>query len=325
MNPEISTGHVMRCLSIADAALRMGKKTVFISADDQPAGLIESRGHECIVLGTVWNDLESEISALEKVISERNIKRLLIDHYSVTDRYLKTVNSLTEAYYLDDLNAFDYPVSAVVCYAVYGEDFYPVKDPAKKYYLGCRFAPLRQAFEDPHPKRINEKIDNILVMTGGSDPYGVAEGILGALSHDEYECINVICGRFSGRKEKLEELFAGRDNVHIYPFVEKVWELYDEADVAISAGGSTLYELASMGVPVITYSFADNQIPNVSSFNEKGLMPCAGDARKDDIYRNIVKLLDELGPAGIRRDISAKLMKLVDGKGAERLAQVLSD
>ena len=59
MNSEISTGHVMRCLSVADAAKRMGREAVFITADDQPKDLIESRGHRCIVLGSRWNDLEN--------------------------------------------------------------------------------------------------------------------------------------------------------------------------------------------------------------------------------------------------------------------------
>ena len=325
MNSEISTGHVMRCLSIADAASGMGAKAVFICADDQPKELIKSRGHECIVLGTVWNDMESELPALEKVISSEKIGRLLIDHYSITEDYLRKVNELTDVVYLDDLNSFDYPVNAIVNYAVYGEDFYPDKDPAKKYYLGCRYAPLRKAFEDPHPKKINEKIDNILIMTGGSDPYGIAEGILGALPLDEFGCVNVICGRFSGRKEKLEELFGDRKNVKIFPFVEKVWELYAEADLVISAGGSTLYELSSMGVPTISYSFVDNQLTNVASFDEKGFIPCAGDVRKNDIYSEIIRLLDEMRPAEKRKSISGQLMNLVDGKGAERLARILLD
>ena len=325
MNSEISTGHVMRCLSIADAAARMGKKAVFITADDQPKELIESRGHGCIVLGTVWNDMQGELGKLSEVISSEKIGRLLIDHYSVTGEYLKAVNEMTEVYYLDDLKAFDYPVSAVICYAVYGDDYYRDMDPEKKYFLGCKYAPLREAFEHPRPKKINETIDNILIMTGGSDPYGIAEGMLGAIALNEFKSVKVICGRFSGRKEKLEELFGDRENVHVYPFVENVWELYDEVDVVISAGGSTLYELASMGVPVITYSFADNQIPNVSSFDKKGLMPCAGDARKDDIHAGIVKLLDEMRSPETRKAISERLMKLVDGKGAERLAQALLD
>ncbi|MBO7095539.1 MAG: UDP-2,4-diacetamido-2,4,6-trideoxy-beta-L-altropyranose hydrolase [Lachnospiraceae bacterium] len=323
MNSEISTGHVMRCLSVADAAKRMGREAVFITADDLPRDLIESRGHRCIVLGSRWNDLENEIPALEKVISSEKAERLLIDHYSVTDEYLKKVNSLTGVIYLDDLKAFDYPVSGIACYAVYAEDYYRDKDPGKKYYLGCDYAPLREAFENAHPKKIKESPENILIMTGGSDPFDIAEKTLGALALDEFRSVSVLCGRFSGKKEKLEALYGDHSNVHILPFAERIWELYEETDVAISAGGSSLYELASMGVPVITYSFADNQIPNVSSFDKKGFMPCAGDARTDDIYTNMAKLLDEFGSAAKRKEISEKLMKLVDGKGAERLAKAL--
>ena len=47
-----------------------------------------------------------------------------------------------------------------------------------------------------------------------------------------------------------------------------------EADVVISAGGSTLYELCAVGVPTISYSIADNQLNNVRKFHEDGIIDC---------------------------------------------------
>ena len=323
MNPQISVGHVMRCLSVADAAAERGIKTVFISADDQPLSLIKERGHELVILGTDWQNMDSELPVLTKLIGERKIDKLLIDSYQVTDSYLRKVNELTKVYYLDDVNAFPYPVYAVINYANYAqESSYPVRYPGTKFYLGCAYAPLRKAFKDSHPKKINTSVKNILIMSGGSDPYGMLPKILEALPLEKYETVNAICGSYSGQLESLKAKYADVPSVHILPRVDKIWRYYEEADVAISAGGSTLYELSAMGVPAITYSMADNQIPNVRSFDLDGLMPYAGDVRGGNVPGRIRKLLEEMDDAGVRSETSRKLQRLIDGRGADRMTEI---
>lgn len=64
-----------------------------------------------------------------------------------------------------------------------------------------------------------------------------------------------------------------------------------EADIAISAGGSTLYELCAIGTPTISYSFADNQLDNVTKFAEDGLIAYAGDARYQNVVPKIIDIL----------------------------------
>ncbi|MBO4910311.1 MAG: UDP-2,4-diacetamido-2,4,6-trideoxy-beta-L-altropyranose hydrolase [Lachnospiraceae bacterium] len=326
MNSQISVGHVMRCLSVADSAKARGIKTVFIAADDNPVPLVKERGHEILVLGTDWQDMESELPALEKIIAERGIDRILIDTYQVTDTYLRRVNELARVYYLDDVNAFPYPVYAVINYSNHAdESTYPVRYPGTKFYLGCGYAPLREAFKDPHPKKINPSVKNILIMSGGSDPYDMLPQILDALPLKDFETVNAICGNFNNRLDSLKAKYASYPSVHILPRVEKIWRYYEEADVAISAGGSTLYELSSMGVPTITYSFVDNQIPNVRAFDLDGVMPYAGDARGGNVPARVRKLLEEMDDASVRSENSRRLQRLVDGQGADRMVDVLCE
>ena len=326
MNPKISVGHVMRCLSVADSAKERGIKTVFISADEQPASLVRERGHELVVLGTDWQDMDSELPVLEKLITDNHIDKLLIDSYQVTDSYLRRVNSLAKVFYLDDVNAFPYPVHAVINYSNHAdESTYPVRYPGTRFYLGCGYAPLRDAFKNPHPKKITSSVKNILIMSGGSDPYGMLPAILEALPLDKYETVNAICGNFNSALEGLKAKYLDCPSVHILPRVEKIWRYYEEADVAISAGGSTLYELSSMGVPTITYSFVDNQIPNVRAFDLDGMMPYAGDARGGNVPARVVKLLEDLDDPGVRNENSRRLQRLVDGRGADRMVDVICE
>lgn len=111
MNEVVATGHVMRCLSIADAAKEMGKDTMFIVADEKPIEMLKQRGYEAIVLHTLWNNMDRELEVLLPLIKERGINKLLVDSYQVTDSYLQRLEEVTEVFYLDDLDAFEYPVS----------------------------------------------------------------------------------------------------------------------------------------------------------------------------------------------------------------------
>ena len=97
----------------------------------------------------------------------------------------------------------------------------------------------------------------------------------------------------------------------------------EKADLAISAGGTTLYELSAKGTPAISYAFADNQLRNAEQFAADGLIPYAGDVRVDDVYGNIYLLYQKCKNPGIRKQYSEKMQKVIDGRGAARIASLL--
>lgn len=118
--------------------------------------------------------------------------------------------------------------------------------------------------------------------------------------------------------------FLKFENIHFYQAVEHMKEYMMEADIAISAGGTTLYELCACGTPTITYSFADNQLNNVLQFQEDELMDYAGDVRDMDVFKNAEILLDKYDESvELRKERSTKMQSLVDGKGSERIVKEL--
>ena len=100
--------------------------------------------------------------------------------------------------------------------------------------------------------------------------------------------------------------------------------LLTRMDMAVSAAGTTLYELCACSVPTISYSFADNQIPGAVAFDRAGVIPYAGDLRKDsraplvDIRKYITSLDDERALAQ-----ASAMHSLIDGHGSERIAKEL--
>lgn len=325
MNEVIATGHVMRCLSIADAAKTLGEETTFILADEQAVELIKEREHHYIVLHTKWDDMESELPKMKQIIAQNNVKKLLIDSYQVTKDYLMELTNYVKTIYLDDLDAFLYPVNEIICYANYWEKFqYEERYTDVKFYLGTQYMPLRQAFWKCPSKVINERVENLLILSGGSDPYDVTGRILAQIPLAYYREIHVICGAYNTRYESLCEQYVEHKNVYIHRAVSNIDCYMKETDVAISAGGTTLYELCACGTPTISYSFVDNQLDNVRKFAEDDMIFYAGDAREGDVAEAICNYLDRYGnDRKLRQERSKRMRRLVDGKGALRLAEAI--
>lgn len=332
MNPTIATGHMMRCLSIAKAARKEGIEVTFLVADKYPVELLEKHQFAYIVLHTRWDDLEAETDTLCEWIQRLSIKTLLIDSYQVTFEYLKKISQLTKTYYLDDLNQFIYPVHGIICYAIYYEKFHyeetyqkavaeGIIDQMPELYLGCDYVPLREEFQNLPPKVIKEIPENILILSGGSDPYNAIGQILDNIPIEEYKVIDVICGRYNENYHKLVTKWSAKANVLIHQTVDNIVDYMMKADIAISAGGSTLYELCAVGTPTIMYSFADNQLDNVFQLKDGNVMSYVGDVRSSE------KVLD-FGILNIYKDKdfrrkNIELMKnIIDGRGANRISKL---
>ena len=324
MNEVIATGHIMRCLSIADAAKEMGKETVFIVADEKPIEILKKRGYEAIVLHTLWNNMEEELEVLIPILREKCVQKLLVDSYQVTPNYLQRLEEVAEVFYLDDLDAFEYPVSNVVCYAnYYSKLSYDKYSKNVKFYLGTDYMPLRAVYQNCKSKQIGERIENIMILSGGSDNYHMIEGITDLFKDDDKLQLHIICGAFYPDFQGLKDKYVDYTNLHFYQNISNLDEFMEMVDLAISAGGTTLYELCAKGTPTISYSFADNQLRNVRQFEEDSLISYAGDVRFDAVYDNICQLYESYQDTTLRKERSIKMQQVVDGKGAARIAELL--
>lgn len=329
-NEHIASGHVMRCLSVADALFLSGEEVVFLTADETAAKMITSRGHKAICLGTNWQDKEGETDILLRELSKIQPNVLLLDSYQVTPGYMEAVKNAGKLAYIDDLDAFDYPADIVINYSIYANDLdYPKN---KTYLLGMGYAPLRAQFDIPEGTlegaiQSRRGHRQILVTTGAADPFNISdritEAILGEPRLDEYD-IAVIRGRFAGAGQKYD------NRVRILENVENMADIMLQSSMAVSAGGSTLYELCACAVPTVTFSSADNQSGNVQGFAKRDLMPYAGDIRPDRegagavADRIVQTLLTYSDNDDIISGITEKMIKLDCRKGAKHLAKELA-
>ena len=171
-NQQIGTGHIMRCLSLADALREQGGEITFVTAEPYFQRLIQTRGYPCTVLGAAYDRMEEELSVFLPLLEREQPELVILDSYFVTPEYMKAIKGISKLFYIDDLNAFDYPADAVVNYAVYGPEMpYPQN---KKYFLGPRYAPLRRQFQGLGQRIVRDHVEDVLISTGGTDQYHAA-------------------------------------------------------------------------------------------------------------------------------------------------------
>lgn len=370
-NSKIGMGHVMRCLSVADALLKRGEEVLFVTADDTPVPLLTKKGIPYRVLHTDYADMEAELPELWEVLRElpqgaespdaalaQKNTSILVDSYYVTEKYLAALKKRITTIYMDDIYAFSYPVDMLINYNIYGEEMGYEKDAAfadTKLLLGTEYVPLREEFSagagyaqsrkelsaetenvTPAEDRLHQTAEQgrtadggILITTGGSDSFNLAGQLLmeamkyDALKEKEY---HVVSGSLNPHIGELQALAQKHENIHIHCNVTNMAELMAESEVALSAGGSTLYELCAVGVPVIAFSFAENQERLVQTFVKRGIAQYGGNYRTDGnkmIQNTIAGLETLLEDKNLRTEYRKKARTLVDGKGAERIAEAL--
>lgn len=339
-NNKIGTGHLMRCLAIAQEARQQGHDVLFICAQGDDTHVIEQVGFRLELLSIGWNQYDEECVLIGEVLRRFHVSVLLIDSYYVTANYMKCCRTYCRTAYIDDLHVEIWPCDVLINYAKYADSFdYQEEYPKTTLLLGCEYVPLREMFCHVN-KVVREQASEILVLTGGTDPFHFARNLAGsALSRsgslssqggmDSEDCgvhrhYTVVCGMYNDDKQQLEQMAKDNAQLDVLFNVQNMRKLMEQADIAVTAGGMTMYELAACGVPSICYSFADNQLQNTKSFADSGHMLYAGDLRQHDVVQSVLDGIDYLeNNLEVRRDMLCRLQDLVDGSGAKRLVKEL--
>ena len=328
-NEKIGSGHIMRTKSIANELKELGAKVLYALADERGKKLINNE-FQSVVLSSNYECLDDEIDVLSSVVKEQKIKLILLDSYFVTPKYFKELKKLAKVAYIDDLDAFAYECEALINYGAFFDknEYKARQNLAKKYFLGSEFAPLRAEFGSTQKSSKNTQKKQVLLTTGNTDLLGIMPRLLEAFLNDEslknLEFL-AISGAFNEHENKLLALSAKHKNIKVLKSPENMAQIMAEADFVLSAGGSTLYELASLAKAVICFSIAANQ-NNIKSWAEAGAMLYAGDAKADShsvVARSVNMLKSLLNDENLAKTLGQKAHFFVDGKGAIRLAKKL--
>ncbi len=349
-SPVIGSGHLMRCLTLADRLAAADAQVRFVCRQMPQSleALIRDAGHECARLPALaagdftptaddsphagWLGIEWTIDADETAAALADQPAwdwLIVDHYGLDTRWQGRMRQAAKRIMvIDDLADRAHDCDLLLDQNLYADMAarYTEHVPANcRLLLGPRHAMLRADFATLRAKvqPRDGEVSRLLVFLGGMDAGNVTSIVLQALDklpRREF-ATDVVIGAGHPAREAIERDCA-RLGLICHVQTPRMAELMAAADLAIGAGGTATWERCALGVPTLALCLADNQRQLIHDGSRAGLLhgPDIGADDSAAISRHLAALLDS---AGLRKLLSANAMAAVDGRGAERVVRAL--
>ena len=330
---EIGRGHAMRCLAFAQACKDDGGTPIFAMAlkDPKLEAHLASEGIETTYLSTQMGSIDDakETCALAR---QMDASWLVLDGYYFNAQYQKTVKEADLRLLLvDDVGMSDHCYADIVLNQnLYARDeLYKSKEPHAELLLGARYALLRREFLSfgKRKRKSFEPARKILVTLGGSDPQNVTLKVLKALEQlksNDLEVV-VIAGANNPHWEQLKTVVGSlKFPVRLENNVGSIADFMAWADLALSGGGSTCFELAFMGVPSLVIALGENQKLAVESFGKNGSAINLGWYENLSTTKMAEQLYRLMHSLELQTVMAQRGQELVDGEGAARVLMHLN-
>jgi UDP-2,4-diacetamido-2,4,6-trideoxy-beta-L-altropyranose hydrolase len=327
---DIATGHLMRCLAIGKELENVELGVVFLYKHQSTEILLNQSQVRCFKICDENVSFRDELSYVFAAIESLDMNLIIVDGYNFSIEYLSLLKGIIAVCSIDDFIRDDNPADAIINYNIYAEGKHSQfgRDKARKLLLGPNYTPLREEFQNVIPREPTRAVWDILVTTGGTDPFDFMGNFLSeVITMKDFDGIrfHAVIGSLFSETYIIKKL-RGRRDVIFHEDVQSMSSLMMGCDLAVSAGGSTLYELCRCGLPTVSISFADNQLTAVKEFHERGIISFCGDLRTDiqaTIRQCISCLQYYINDYTQRLKISHDMSALVDGRGASRIATEL--
>lgn len=338
---RIGSGHVMRCLTLADRLVRDGASVTFVCREHHGnlIELIERKGYAVARLPlpdadarldgyAAWLGVSQSEDAAQtaKAMAGDDADWLVVDHYAL-DAQWETAMRRHAAHILviDDLANRPHDCNVLLdqnLVANLDHRYDHLLDSQAIRLLGTRYALLQPEYAMLASDAIMEEraAPRIMIFMGGADRGTTLKAVTGllALERQDIAC-DIVIADTNPDAHVVKGLIAGRPNMAVHASLPSLAPLIAKASLAIGAGGSASWERLCLGLRAVVVMLADNQREITEELERRGLATVAGAAATvtaEDFRRALDKELNQ--------DRPRLPLDLVDGRGTERVVAVLS-
>lgn len=318
------TGHVMRCLSLAEKLLQKGHRVGLFTNSSEIAWLesaISTSGVE------VFRVTADELSLDQ--LGDFKADWLIVDSYQIPAMQISAVNEALPVLAIVDGDARGITASAFLDTNLFSEKLNWPSEVEAKLLAGSKYALVRDAVlthKRAHPEVVVGNPPKVLVFLGGSDPYGYSPLLAEALAKVEAPFQATFIAPETAHEAICSALGANLDKVNVIGLTPKLTDYYEGVDVVISAAGTSAWDVCSLGVPALLLSVVDNQEFSLNQIAENGLtltnnLSNAGDEKPYELADQITSLLTD---QKLRAELSAQSLRYFDGLGRDRVEEFLT-
>ncbi|VAW63009.1 Pseudaminic acid cytidylyltransferase [hydrothermal vent metagenome] len=350
---QIGTGHVMRCLTLADELRQKGAEVQFICREfpGNIISIIQSKGYAVFVLpfseknahqnpepenishknwlGSDWEeDAKETYTAL---LAQGYVDWLVVDHYAIEEKWeQKQREIVSKILVIDDLADRKHNCDLLIDQNYYEnmvERYIDLVAGGCRQLLGPEYALLRKEFREvrQNMQRYVSSIEKIFIFFGGVDLTNITEKVVEAISGIKFPdniVVDIVVGSSNPHRKSIELLCNNAKNLFLHIQIENMAQMMAEADLCIGSGGTVTWERCCLGLPTIAWAVAENQQQLLKDCAKAGMLyaPDSNDFSPENIAIHIQALSQNLL---LRTHIMTTGMRAIDGKGAIRVANIM--
>lgn len=320
-NAEVALGHLRRCLAVAEAAVDAGAEVTVMADDDaRVKAMCEAAGARHRPAGRIGTAADAAATAA----AAAGAACVLVDSYRLEPGYLPALRAASARVAVIDDNADRELSCDVLVNSNAAADRLAYRGDIGRRLLGAAYAPLTRPFWNGAAGV--PAGDALLVTFGGVDHYGLSQRLLRLLEGwTERLRVLVAVGPYYDNADAIRDAAAAsRHEVELLEKPDGLAPAIARCALGVCAGGQTLYELAAFARPSLGISLWPVQRLNVGAFAAAGasrpLYYEDGPAFDERLREAVIALLDD---AALRKRLGDAGARLVDGRGASRVARAL--
>lgn len=329
---QIGSGHIMRCLTLANELKNRGVRVYFICRElaGHLCDLIESQGFKVFRIAykesfSEMNDAERTYQILTKEMLI--IDWLIVDHYQLGERWERQFRSVsTKIWVIDDFTDRKHDCDVLLNQNLVEDKellYHDLVPTNCRKLIGPTYTLLRPEFRRERENHFirNGQVNRIFIFFGSSDPTNETMKTLQALKklYLQNTLIDVVTGEFNQNKELVKQMCAEMEHVAYYCQIDFMAELMNKSDLAIGSVGTTTWERACLGLPTITIVIAKNQEEVAKTMAKAGAIHNLGwyeDVTLDNLCEAVQVMLDD--PERVRK-MSTLALQVMNSSSRESI------
>jgi UDP-2,4-diacetamido-2,4,6-trideoxy-beta-L-altropyranose hydrolase len=309
---DIGTGHVMRCLTLANALRGRGATVSFLCREyaGHLCDQVEADGfavHRLPVQAALTPDaslvppqigweVDAEQSRLALEHAGMRPDLLVVDHYGLGIPWERALRPLTRRILvIDDLA--DRPHDCDVLLDPNLHDSPKIRytrlvAPSTRVFVGPRYALLRPEFDRVAARTRDSGLSRMLIFFGGADSSNEALKLVHALRGlaERAPPTVVVLGAINSNVEEVRRTTRGVDRIQLVVTTGEMARLMDEADLGVGTCGGAAWERCLLGLPALVVVSAENQRDDARILHSLGAVRNLGDASDTSVKRWIAEI-----------------------------------
>ncbi len=330
---QIGSGHLMRCLAIAQAWKDAGGEVSFITAcrDEGLLQRLRDEGFDIELLSYTYPD-ESDWNTTRDILSGYPGAWVVLDGYHFDEVYQRQLRQAGHRLLvIDDMaHLKHYYADIVLNQNLHAEQLRYACEPYTRLLLGTRYVLLKREFLawKKWRREIPRVARRVLVTLGGGDPENNMLKVIQALQKVDIPDLEatVVIGASNPHASVLDQVAKQSCiPIHLVHDAKNMPELMAWADVGVSSAGTTAWELLFLALPSLFIILADNQRYTAEYVERQGAGKNLGWVNNMSIELFAREMTAVLEDFNWRVRTMKNAQHIVDGLGTERVTKIIKN